>query len=68
MKRDWLSRLSKLPWGFILLIVAMALTGIAMLFSSAYTNPVEADLWFKQLIRFGICFVIMIALAMLPLK
>ena len=68
MKRDWLSRLSKLPWGIIVLIVAMALTGIAILFSSAYTNPVEADLWFKQLIRFGICFVIMIALAMLPLK
>ena len=63
-----LRRLAKLPWGFILLIIAMALTGVAMLYSSAYTNPNEHNLWYLQLTRFGISFVMMLVLAMLPLS
>lgn len=63
-----LSKFARLPWGIILLIAAMALTGIAMLYSSAHTNLIEADLWRLQLIRFGVCFVMMIGLAMLPLS
>ncbi|WP_346773594.1 FtsW/RodA/SpoVE family cell cycle protein [Hyphomonas sp.] len=63
-----LEKLMRLPWGFILLIAAMALTGIAMLYSSAHTNPIEAHLWKLQLVRLVICFVMMIGLAMLPLS
>jgi len=63
-----LGKMARLPWGFILLIVAMALIGIAMLYSSTFTNPAEQHLWKLQLIRFIICFGIMIALAMLPLS
>ncbi|OYW84118.1 MAG: rod shape-determining protein RodA, partial [Hyphomonas sp. 32-62-5] len=63
-----LGNLARLPWGVILLIVAMALIGIAMLYSSAYTNPAEQHLWKLQLIRFVICFGIMIGLALLPLS
>ena len=63
-----LDKLMRLPWGFILLIVAMALTGLAMLYSSAYTNPAEAHLWKLQLVRFIVCFFMMIGLALLPLS
>ena len=63
-----LGNLARLPWGVILLIVAMALIGIAMLYSSAYTNPAEQHLGELQLIRFVICFGIMIVLALLPLS
>ena len=63
-----LRKFVSLPWGYILLIVAMALAGIAMLFSSAHTNPIEAHLWRLQLIRFGICFVMMIGLGLMPLR
>mgnify|MGYP003131503287 CR=1 FL=1 len=63
-----LNKLMRLPWGFILLIAAMALTGIAMLYSSAHTNPVEAHLWKLQLVRFVFCFFMMIGLALLPLS
>tara|TARA_R100000365_G_C2746048_1_gene75166 strand:+ start:385 stop:1593 length:1209 start_codon:yes stop_codon:yes gene_type:complete len=63
-----LDKFMRLPWGFILLIAAMALTGIAMLYSSAHTNPAESHLWRLQLIRFGVCFVMMIALGLLPLS
>ena len=63
-----LGKLARLPWGFILLIVAMALIGIAMLYSSAYTNPAEQHLWKLQLIRFSVFFCLMIVLALLPLS
>ncbi|KCZ92858.1 rod shape-determining protein RodA [Hyphomonas johnsonii] len=63
-----LRKLAKLPWGFILLIVAMALTGAAMLYSSAHTNPGESDLWFLQLSRFGLTFVMMLVMALFPLS
>ena len=63
-----LGTLARLPWGFILLIVAMALIGLAMLYSSAYTNPIEQNLWKIQLVRFILCFGIMIVLALLPLS
>ena len=43
-----LGKMARLPWGFILLIVAMALIGIAMLYSSTFTNPAEQHLWKLQ--------------------
>ncbi len=69
-----LDKLSRLPWGIILIISAMALAGAAMLFSTAWDpvnqipSPHEANLWRNHLIRFGIAFVLMIVLAMTPLK
>jgi len=39
-----------------------------MLYSSAYTNPAEHNLWYLQLTRFGISFVMMLLLAMMPLS
>lgn len=69
-----LDKLSRLPWGIILIISAMALAGAAMLFSTAWDpvnqmpSPHEADLWRNHLIRFGIAFVLMLTLALTPLK
>lgn len=63
-----LGKLAKLPWGFVLLIAAMALTGVAMLYSSTHTNPSEGNLWSLQLSRFGMSFVVMLGLALLPLS
>lgn len=65
--RGAFDKLARLPWGFILLVAAMALVGIAMLYSSAYTNPAESHLWRLQLMRFVACFVMMIGLGLLPL-
>lgn len=68
------SKLGRLPWGVILLIVAMALTGAAMLFSTAWDpvnempSPSEAELWRNHLIRFTIAFGLMIFMAVIPLK
>ena len=69
-----LGQLARLPWGVILVISAMALTGAAMLFSTAWDpvkqmpSPHEADLWRNHLIRFAIAFTVMIVLALTPLK
>ncbi|MBK8197178.1 MAG: rod shape-determining protein RodA [Acidobacteria bacterium] len=62
-----------MPWSIILLIVAVGLTGVAMLFSVGWDpvaqapSPDEADLWRDQITRLGVGFVLMITLAMLPL-
>lgn len=67
-------KISRLPWGVILIIAAMALTGAAMLFSTAWDpvnqmpSPHEANLWRNHLIRFAIAFTLMIVLALTPLK
>ncbi|MFN3910912.1 rod shape-determining protein RodA [Hyphomonas sp.] len=66
-------KIARLPWSVILLIVAVGLTGTAMLFSVAWDpvaqapSPDEADLWRNQLTRLGIGFVLMIFLALMPL-
>jgi len=68
------AKLARLPWGVVLVITALALTGAAMLFSTAWDpvaqapNPAEADLWRNHLIRLGIGLVLMIGLALTPLK
>jgi rod shape determining protein RodA len=68
------AKLGRLPWGTILVICAMSLTGAAMLFSTAWDpatqapNPAEADLWRNHLIRFAIGLVLMLVLALTPLK
>ncbi len=69
------SRVARLPWGLVFLIVAMACVGTAMLYSStqlpdavARSGVEETDLWRKHAVRFAIGFVLMIALAMIPLR
>lgn len=72
--RNTLGGFTRLPWGIILLIVSIALTGAAMLYSAAHdpalgvTSGPEADLWRAHLVRFGASFVLMIVLALLPLS
>jgi len=63
-----LGKLGLLPWGLVILITVMAISGTAMLYSAAYTNPAEAGLWLQHLTRFGLCFVVMIVLALCPLS
>lgn len=63
-----LDKLSRLPHGLIALIVAIAVIGAAMLYSSTITNPVEADLPLKHAQRFALAFVVMIVLALTPLQ
>lgn len=71
--RNTLGGFTRLPWGVILLITAIALTGAAMLYSAAHdpilgaTAGAEANLWRSHLSRFGISFLLMIGLALLPL-
>ena len=63
-----LEKALRLPWGFIALIVGLAVLGTAMLYSSTITNPEVADLPRKHFTRFALSFVLMIALALTPLK
>ena len=63
-----LEKALRLPWGFIALIVGLAVLGTAMLYSSTITNPEVADLPRKHFTRFAFSFVLMIALALTPLK
>ncbi len=61
-------RLSQLPWGLVLFLVAVALIGTGMLHSVTHGNSSEADLPARHLTRFAIAFFVMIALAMVPLR
>jgi rod shape determining protein RodA len=66
-----LAKFTRLPWGFILLIVAMAIVGSATLFSSTYNaaGPSGEDhLWSLQFSRFLGSFVIMLIIAMTPIS
>lgn len=64
---------ARLPWGVILLILAVGLAGAAMLFSVGWDpvaqapSPDEAGLWRDHLTRLSVGFVLMIGLALLPL-
>jgi rod shape determining protein RodA len=68
-----LGKVARLPWSIILLIVAVGLTGAAMLFSVGWDpvaqapSPDEANLWRDHLSRLGVGFLIMIVLALMPL-
>lgn len=64
----FLGKLARLPWGLVILITVMAMTGTAMLYSAAHTNPAEANLWYLHLTRFGFSLGVMIVLALLPLS
>lgn len=62
-----LDKLARMPWGFVALIIGLAVFGVAMLYSSTITNPDVADLPTKHLTRFTFSFVLMMGLALTPL-
>ena len=61
-------KLGRMPWGFVALIVGLAVFGTAMLYSSTATNPASADLPIKHFTRFLVSFVLMIGLALTPIS
>lgn len=61
-------KLARMPWGFVALIVGLAIFGTAMLYSSTITNPDVADLPAKHFSRFAFSFVLMMGLALTPIS
>lgn len=62
-----LDKLGNMPWGFIALIIGLAVFGTGLLYSSTITNPDVADLPAKHFTRFALSFVVMIGLAFTPI-
>ena len=67
-RKTLLGQVGALPWGLILLFVAMAMIGVATLHSATFTNPGEADLPMKQAVRFGIALVVLLIAGLVPIK
>ncbi len=65
---DPVSRLLRLPWVMILLILALSLFGVAVLYSSTITNDVESSLPVKHAIRIGMAFGFLFVLALTPIQ
>ena len=65
-ERHFLKKLHRLNWGMIALICMVAGIGFAMLYSAAHGN---AEPWMdKQIIRFAMGFVLMLAVGFLDIK
>lgn len=62
------SRIMRLPWVMILLILSLSLFGIAVLYSATLTNEAETALPVKHAIRVGIAFVFLLVLALVPIQ
>lgn len=67
-KQTNLDKLGRMPWGFVALIIGLAVFGTAMLYSSTITNPDVAELPAKHFSRFAMSFVVMMVLAFTPLS
>ena len=63
-----LDKMARMPWGFVALIVGLAIFGIAMLYSSTITNPDVSDLPAKHFNRFAVSFILMLVLALTPIS
>jgi rod shape determining protein RodA len=69
-----LTKIARLPWGIILLILAMALVGAGMLFSVAWDpvrdapNPAQSYLWRNHIERSLLAMGVMLVLAITPLS
>lgn len=63
-----LDKLARMPWGFVALIIGLAVLGTGMLYSSTITNPDVADLPAKHFARFTFSFVLMMGLALTPIS
>ena len=61
------AKLGALPWSLAFLIIGLALAGTGMLFSATYGDPLNDRLPLAHLTRFGVAFVLMVCLAMVPL-
>lgn len=66
--RNFAATLGQLPWGLILMLISVACIGTAALYSSTYTNPVEAELPARHAVRFAIALGLMFAVALVPVK
>lgn len=62
-----LNRFASLPWILIFVITGLAIAGVAVLYSATATNPGEAGLPARHAIRFGLAFLIMIIIGMIPI-
>ncbi len=60
--------LGQLPWGLILMLISVACIGTAALYSSTFTNPVEAELPARHAVRFAVALALMFAVALVPVK
>ena len=65
---DPLSRIMRLPWIMILIILGLSMFGVAVLYSSTITNEAEAALPMKHAIRVGIAFIFFFVLALSPVQ
>ena len=50
-RRNFFSLVTGLPWGLILMLIAMGLIGLATLYSATFTNPQEVGLPARQATR-----------------
>lgn len=66
--RTLASTLGQLPWGLVLMLISVALIGTAALYSSTYTNPVEAALPARHAFRFIVALALMFVIAFVPVK
>lgn len=62
-----LSRIGRLPWIMILIIIGLGVFGVAVLYSATITNPSEAGLPAVHAFRVGIALAFLFALSMTPL-
>ena len=64
---DVVSRITRLPWIMILIVIGLGVFGVAVLYSATITNPTEAGLPAVHAFRLGIAVAFLFALAMTPL-
>lgn len=64
---DVVSRITRLPWIMILIIVGLGVFGVAVLYSATITNPSESGLPAVHAVRVGIALTFLFALSMTPL-
>ncbi len=67
-RATFLSRVTGMPWGLILLLCAMAIIGVGTLYSATFTNPEEADLPLKHAQRFGFALAVLLVVGLVPLR
>ncbi len=63
-----LDKFARMPWGLVAMIIGLAIMGAAMLYSSTINNPDSSGMAVRHFIRFCIFFVLMMGLAITPLR
>lgn len=67
-RRNFLDHVTGLPWGLILMLVAMGLIGLATLFSATFTNPEEVGLPARQATRLLAALIVLIVMGLVPIN